>query len=230
MNYHPLRRMNVLVMHPDPILCTGLVAALRQEEALEVFVHGVDNLAPDGPCIDVVIADHENAMHLVQPGRRNSPDPLSSSRVLALTPNDREAEIRRAIEAGVYGYVLVGGPLRELIDGVKTVASGSRYMSLAVAQRMAESLTRESLTPRETEVLKLVATGLSNKAIARLLGIEVGTVKSHMSSIMGKLGASCRTQAARIAVSRGLVADRVEVRPVPTAPRRPAMVRELQYA
>ena len=70
---------------------------------------------------------------------------------------------------------------------------------------MADSLTRATLTSRETEVLSLVAAGQPNKIIARQLRIELGTVKSHMSAIMAKLGASSRTHAARIAASRGLV-------------------------
>ncbi len=214
MNHYPLRRPNILVMHQDPILCAGLVAALRRAESFVVFVHAVDTLEASGSRMDAVVADYDSAMHLAEQATRRA-GPLAGARILALTANDREAEIRRAIEAGVYGYVLLGGPLQELVDAVKAVATGSRYMSLAVAQRMAESLTRSSLTPRETEVLRLVAMGQPNKAIARELGIELGTVKSHMAAIMGKLGAACRTQAARIAVARGLVDDHGGTRPRP---------------
>lgn len=224
MNHHTLRRPNILVMHQDPILCAGLVAALRQAAAFEVFVHAVDTLEPGGPRIDAVVADYDNAMYLAEDARRRT-GPLGAARILALTANHREAEIRRAIEAGVYGYVLLGGPLQELVDAVKSVATGSRYVSLAVAQRMAESLTRASLTARETEVLRLVATGQPNKAIARQLGIELGTVKSHMAAIMGKLGAASRTQAARIAVARGLVDDHGGTRHRPEEAAPPAATR-----
>jgi DNA-binding NarL/FixJ family response regulator len=210
MNFQSLRRFNLLVMHPDPILCAGLVAALRQHATFEVFVHGVDHLGVDGPHVDVVIADYANAMQLTDIGVRRQLGVQGDARVLALTPNDREADIRRAIESGVYGYLLVGGPLDELMAGVKAVANGLRYMSVSVAQRMADSLTRASLTSREVEVLRLVATGQPNKSIARELSIELGTVKSHVSAIMTKLGASSRTQAARIAAARGLVEDTVD--------------------
>lgn len=230
MNFHTLRRSNLLVMHPDPILCAGLVAALRQEAPFEVFVHGVDHLGPDGPRIDAVIADYGNAMRLTDRATRLSPDALGDAKILALTSNDREADIRRAIEAGVWGYVLVGGPLSELIDGVRSVAAGVRYMSLSVARRMAESLTRAALTSREIEVLRLVAAGQPNKTIARELGIEVGTVKSHMSAIMAKLGAASRTQAARIAAARGLVQEEVEVRTQPSAIHRRPMEAGFHFA
>jgi DNA-binding NarL/FixJ family response regulator len=103
-------------------------------------------------------------------------------------------------------------------------------MSLSVAQRMADSLTRASLTMRETEVLRLVATGQSNKAIARLLMIELGTVKSHMSAIMGKLGANSRTHAVRIATARGLVEEHQPAEASLRSFRTPALQGAVQYA
>ena len=168
--------------------------------------------------MDVVITDYDNAMQLAH-SALPSHDMLASARILVLTNNDREAEIRRAIEAGIHGYILLGGPLDELIDGATTVANGLRYLSRSVAQRMADSLTRTSLTSREIEVLSLVAIGDSNKAIARDLQIEVGTVKSHMTAIMAKLGATSRAQAACIAADRGLVEQRHLVRPMPAERR-----------
>ena len=230
MNHCPPRHSNVLVMHPDPILSAGLVAALRQHATFEVFVHGVDNLGPDGPQVDVVIADFSNAMRLTEPGARKSHGLPDEARILALTSNDREADIRRAIEAGVHGYLLVGGPLNELSDGVTAVASGLRYMSLSVAQHMANSLTRAALTSREIEVLRLVAMGQPNKEIARQLGIELGTVKSHVSAIMGKLGASSRTHAARLAATRGLVEDHMATERDPHPSRVRTFEPALQYA
>ena len=224
MNYHTLRRSNVLVMHEDPILSAGLVAALRQQSALEVFVHGVDHLGPDGAAIDVVIADYGTALQLTDAAVRSSLALPPDARILALTSNSREVDIRRAIESGVHGYLLVGGPVSELLDGVSMLAGGSRYMSLSVAQRMADSLTRANLTTRETEVLRLVAVGQPNKTIARQLKIELGTVKSHISAIMAKLGASSRTQAARIAAARGLVEDSAPLDREPRAVRASGML------
>lgn len=218
MNHVAPRRSTLLVMHPDPLLRAGLVTALRQHSAFETFVDAIDAVAPDRPRIDVVITDYDHALHLAHAGLP-AHDRLSAARILVLTTNDREADIRRAAEAGVHGYIMLGGPLHELIDGATTVASGLRYMSRCVAQRMADSLTRTSLTPREIEVLSLVTAGESNKAIARDLQIEVGTVKSHMTAIMSKLGASSRAQAASIAATRGLVAQRTLVRRMPARPQ-----------
>ena len=139
-------------------------------------------------------------------------DTTAAARTLIVTTNDRETDIRRAIEAGIHGYILLGGPLAELIDGVTAVANGQRYLSRSVAQRMADSLTHTSLTSREIQVLSFAAAGESDKAIARELRIEMRTVKSHMTSIMSKLGATSRTQAAGIAATRGLVEPRAALR------------------
>jgi DNA-binding NarL/FixJ family response regulator len=229
MNSRFLRRPNLLVMHADPIVRAGIAAALCQHAAFKVFEHGTDPIDPQGPGIDVVIADYTTALRFVDHGVRRSHGLPASAKVLTLTPNDRQADIRRAIEAGVHGYLLVGGSLGELIDGVTAVANGMRYMSPSVAHRMAESLTRAPLTSRELEVLRLVATGRANKEIARELGIDGGAVKTHVSTLMAKLGARSRTQAASIAVSRGLVNEvRVEVRamPLPDA-RRNSLAPEL---
>ena len=230
MNQCPPRHPNVSIMHPDPILCGGLVAALRPHGAFDIFIHGVDNLGPGGPAIDVVIADYQSALRLTDARTRRAEGLLVGTRILALTSNDREADIRRAIEAGVSGYVLVGGTRVALIDGLPAVPGGVRYMSMAVARRMADSLTRAALTSRESEVLRLVAVGQSNKAIARELAIELGTVKSHMSAIMTKLGATCRTEAARIAASRGLIDDHRDMAPRALPARRSPMEPVLRFA
>ena len=211
MNHAPFRRLNVLVMHDDPLLCAGVTSTLKQHAAFDVLGDGGEAF----PCVDVVIADYDHAMRLASAGFRTPSSPLDSARILTLTSNDREADIREAIEAGIHGYVLLGGPLSELVEGVTTVANGMRYLCHSVARRMADSLSRESLTSREVEVLRLVVAGASNKAIAKQLYISVGTVKSHMSAIMTKLGATCRTQAAGIAASRGLVAHYSHARSKP---------------
>ena len=230
MNHTIPHRSTILVMHHDPLLCAGLVAALRQHAAFEIFVDDIDALRSDERRVDVIIADYGHAMRLSDPAVRAAHQPLAAARIMALTSNDREADIRRAIEAGIHGYLLLGGPLSELIEGVTTVANGVRYLGRSVAQRTADSLTRTSLTSRETQVVRLVMTGESNKAIARQLNIELATVKSHMTAIMTKLNATSRTQAAGIAATRGLVAERVFVQPAPLASRVGLIASRMQLA
>ena len=222
MNHVVPRRSTIFVMHPDALVCAGLSAALRQHASFETFVDGFDDANWDLPRIDVIITDYDNAMRLAG-SAGGALDTSAAARTLVVTTNDREADIRRAIEAGIHGYILLGGPLAELIEGATAVANGLRYLSRSVAQRMADSLTHTSLTSREMQVLSLVAAGESNKAIARELQIEMRTVKSHMTSIMSKLAATSRTQAASIGATRGLVEPRAALRRTSTQ-RRTGMV------
>ena len=205
MNYATPNRLAVLVMHHDPLLRVGIAMALRQHDAFDVFEGSPGDVESHQPRIDVVVADYGQAIALASPANCANRAPSAAPKVLALTWNDKEADVRRAIEAGVHGYLLMGGEFRDLVEGVPAVAGGMRYLCRSVAQRMADSLTRIALTSREIEVLRLVVTGEPNKVIARHLKIEIGTVKSHMSAIMSKLGATSRTHAAGIAVNRGLV-------------------------
>jgi DNA-binding NarL/FixJ family response regulator len=211
MNHATPRRSAIFVMHSDALVCAGLSAALRQHAGFDTFVDGCDDTNWDLPQIDVIITDYDNAMRLASSVGR-ALDTMAAARTLIVTTNDRETDIRRAIEAGIHGYVLLGGPLSELIEGVTAVANGLRYLSRSVAQRIAESLTHTSLTSREIQVLSLVAAGECNKAIARELRIEMRTVKSHMTSIMSKLAATSRTQAASIGATRGLVEPNAALR------------------
>jgi DNA-binding NarL/FixJ family response regulator len=204
MNSNDHDPISVLVMHADPLIAIGLAAALRQRLEFTVLVHKGDDAPAKG--IDVVVTDYQDGVELVSAPSKRLPS-LKAARVLVMTTHNREYEVRLALEAGVHGYLLLGCPIQELIAGVNALGRGSRYLCLAVAQRMAESLTREALTQREGDVLRLLVRGQCNKSIAKQLDIAVGTVKAHVKAIMGKLDASSRTQAASVAAQRGLIDD-----------------------
>lgn len=194
----------VLVLHAQAIIGCGLGAALGGQPGFEVQV--ASPLADAGlPAdADVVVCDHDTGLRLAQAARR-PPTARRAARLLVLAAHDREHAVRHALECGVHGYMLQDAPVDELVTGVRALASGQRFLSLAVAQRMADSMARESLTLRETQVLELLACGQCNKAIARELQIAVGTVKPHVKAVMAKLDASSRTQAVSVAAQRGLV-------------------------
>lgn len=202
MSHSAPRRPTLLVLHPDPLLRAGLVASLRRHAVFETLVDAADLRTAGDRRIDVVITDYDSAMHLA--GSQPAGKPWAA-RLLILTHDDCEAHIRRALQAGIHGYVMLGSSIDEVIEGVTAVADGQRYVSRSVAQRMADSLAHTPLTAREMEVLGLVVGGACNKAVARILRIQVGTVKSHMTAIMSKLGAASRTQAISIAMRRGLI-------------------------
>jgi DNA-binding NarL/FixJ family response regulator len=213
MSPQPASPLKVLVRHAEPLLSAGLVAALQLQRDFQVTTF--DPARPGAPA-DVVITDYPQGISLAAASRHVP----GAAKVLVITPQGREHEVRLALESGVHGYLLLGCPVDELAAGVRMLGQGRRYLGMEIAQRMADSLTREALTARETEVLRLLARGLCNKSIATRLSIGVGTVKAHVRGIMGKLEASSRTQVVSIAAQRGLV----EHEPMATRPmaRHPA--------
>jgi len=136
--------------------------------------------------------------------------------VVVLTTFDEDAYVARALSDGAKGFLLKAADPRELIIGVRAAAEGAAYLSPRIAGRVIgelrlhEAHTARSrvaaLTPREREVLALVGAGLSNHAIARRLGLVEGTVKAHVSTILARLGAENRVQAAITAYEAGLTA------------------------
>jgi two-component system NarL family response regulator len=122
-----------------------------------------------------------------------------------LTHTDSEVEICHALEQGVRGYVLLGGSIDELRSSLQLVHLGEVALGRGVAGRIAVRLRCRALTRREAEVLGYLVSGLSNKGIAAKLELAVGTIKTHVKSILEKLDARSRTQAAAIAQRRGIV-------------------------
>lgn len=205
--FNPVR---VVVVHDDPVMAAGLVAVLQAAGDLRVAARAVyDALASfpfGGVDADVVVADYRTGLAcLEQAGRAVPGRGIRLPKVMVVTLLDRAEDVRSAMRAGVLGYVRQGAPVEDLIHGVRQLARGSRYLGDTVAQRIADSLTREGLTTRETEVLHLLTRGLANKAIARDLGIAVGTVKTHVKGILDKLDARSRTHAVAVATELGLV-------------------------
>nr|WP_145546136.1 response regulator transcription factor [Variovorax boronicumulans] len=176
----PASRIQVLVAHSDPLLALGLVTVLGQQPGIETVSSGA---------ADVVLTDYAGGLALA--GKRSGGTP---ARILVLAVQDREQEVRIALERGVHGYLLAGSRVDDLLEGIRALAQGQRYLSLAAAQRMADSMTREHLTGRESDLLRLLVQGCCNKTIARQLEIAVGTVKAHVKDIMSKLQANSRTR------------------------------------
>src|SRR5579875_1497969 len=128
-----------------------------------------------------------------------------SARIIVLTTFDGDEDIYRALQAGARGYLLKDMFGEELMDAIRSVHAGKTRIPGPVAQRLAERMGGPSLTGRELEVLKLIVGGRSNKDIGNELSISEATVKTHINSILSKLGVSDRTQAATTALQRGIV-------------------------
>jgi DNA-binding NarL/FixJ family response regulator len=130
---------------------------------------------------------------------------FAEARIIMLTTFEGDVEIQRALEAGARAYLLKSMPPSELVDVIRQVHAGKKRVPPEVAAHLAEHMGDESLTTRETEVLRQVAGGNRNRDIAELLFISEETVKVHIKHIMEKLGAKDRTQAIAIAVRRGII-------------------------
>jgi two-component system NarL family response regulator len=128
-----------------------------------------------------------------------------NARIVALSTFGGDEDIRRALLAGVQAYLTKDVLHDELIEAIRAVHAGQRYLPGPVAAALAAQLPRPDLSARELDVLRLIVQGLSNKQIAYTLGIAEHTVKNHVKNILSKLGVDDRTQAATAAIQRGII-------------------------
>lgn len=213
--------VRVLVVDDHPVVRTGLAGLLGDEESIEVVGQAVDgqaavSLAAELP-VDVVLMDlRMPGMDGVAATRRiTEADP--QIRVLILTTYESDDQILSAIEAGASGYLLKASPPEEIVAGVLATAAGNAALSPSVATRLVARARAGAvggasgqglevgLSPREQEVLSLVAEGCSNRQIARRLGIGEATVKTHLLNLYAKLDVSDRTRAVTRAQELGLL-------------------------
>jgi len=194
------------------VVRAGIVSLLAAEPGIEVVGEAVDGedavaqalaLRPDLVVMDVrmprLTGDEATARIL-----QRAPE----VRVLVLTTYESDASILSAIEAGASGYLLKAAPAEELIAGVRSVAAGEVALSPAIAAQLVARMQKPAaatLTPRETEVLRLVAEGLSNRVIGERLFLGEATVKTHLLRTFEKLGVNDRTRAVTLAMERGLL-------------------------
>lgn len=191
--------IRVQVCHGDALLAAGLRAIFRNDPEL-LLVDGSDDTDTR-----VIVADYEQGLAAASRPARAADGRPCAPKVLVFTSRCSEADVRFALRAGVLGYLVQGCTPQDAIQAARSVHRGARYFCPLATERMASSLAHSALTTREVEVLDLLANGLSNKLIARQMNLTVGTVKSHVGAILGKLGSTSRTQAVVVAAGRGLV-------------------------
>jgi DNA-binding NarL/FixJ family response regulator len=209
-------KIKVLIAHGDPLVAAGLAVTLQKQTDFEAVVNrpaspGARRTASDLPVADVVVADYDSGLRLL--ASRGA----DRHRIMILTQSDGEAKICNALERGARGYLLLGCSLQDLLNGLRSVCAGGTAIGPMVASRVADWMKRPALTPREADILRHVMLGRSNKRIATQLGLAVGTVKTHVKSILAKLDAASRTEAVAIAQRRGLLEEDSEG--LPAAPR-----------
>jgi NarL family two-component system response regulator LiaR len=208
--------IRVLIADDHAVVRRGLRTFLELQDEIEVVGEAEDGeqalaeaerLDPDVVLLDLVMprVDGLAALHGL---RERSP----RSRVIVLTTFLDDDKLLPAVRAGAAGYLLKDVEPKQLVGAIRTVHAGDALLHPAAAARVMAELVESSrptpaslLTPRETEVLALIARGQPNKVIARELGVSEKTVKTHVSHVLGKLGVTDRTQAALYAVREGLV-------------------------
>jgi DNA-binding NarL/FixJ family response regulator len=192
--------VSVMILHADPIIAAGLTTVLREDPTFQLVPKpGAGDVVCGPPTADVILSDYESALELL------ASSPLWAQNVVIFTSYDSEAMICQALESGARGYLLWGASLTELFEAIRSVREGGVALSPLAATRITNRIKSAVLSTREKSVLEQMMLGLSNKMIASRLNICVGTVKSHVKSILEKLDAGSRTAAVVTAQRRGLL-------------------------
>jgi DNA-binding NarL/FixJ family response regulator len=203
------RAIRVLTVDGHQLVQEGLAALINREADMMVVAAAscaeeamrcVRQYLPDVVTLDLLLPDmagEELARRILAEFPR--------TRIVAITSEQGHIQARRALDAGVRGYLSKAAPGHELLRAIRQVHGGGRMIPGPVACRIAENLDIETLTAREIQVLQLAAHGNGNKQIAAQLSIAFDTVGMHIKNILGKLAANDRTHAVTIAIARGIL-------------------------
>lgn len=201
--------MKVMIVDDHFVVRSGLAASLELEDDLSIAAEAESGEAvlelyrstrPDVVLMDLQLPgwngiETTERLLEVEPG----------ARVLIFSTFARDDEIQAALDGGAMGYLQKTAGRTELLDALRRVAAGERYLAPAIATRLAGLKLGPAITLREREILSLIAKGRANKDIAATLGIAEDTVKRHISNTLQKLGVSDRAQATAEAIRRGIV-------------------------
>jgi DNA-binding NarL/FixJ family response regulator len=202
-------QIRVFCVDDHPLMREGITAVIRNEPDMLLVaeasngreaVQGYREHRPDITLMDLRLPDIGgiDAMIAIR-------TEFADARVIMLTTFEGDADIRRALGAGAQGYMLKSMPRKQLVEMIRKVHAGKKHIPSEIAACLAEHIGNEELSNREVEVLQKIAGGNRNSDIAALLFISEETVKGHIKHIMGKLGASDRTEAVAIGLRRGII-------------------------
>ena len=209
MSDHQNTPIRILIVDDHPVVLAGLTSMLGTQSGIEVV--GSASSGEEAMEMLRIKAADLLLLDLRMPGMSGI-DTLhalkrtrNSVRVIILTSFETDEDIYRAVQAGAQGYLLKDAPQSDMIDAIRVVHAGKRYLPRHIATRLAERMMRTNLTARELEVLNILAKGLTNKQIGCALNISNNTVRNHVNSIIEKLEVSDRTEAATTAIHRGII-------------------------
>jgi two-component system NarL family response regulator len=201
--------IRILIVDDHPVVRAGLASMLGTQEELELVgaarsgeeaLRMLEEHRPDVLLLDLRMPGMSGVETLQALKTANR-----QVRVIILTNYETDEDIYRAVQAGAQGYLLKDTSLREMVEAIRAVHSGKRYIPRHIASRLAERMVRTNLTSRELEILKMLSKGPTNKQIGHALGISDNTVRNHVLKIIEKLEVSDRTEAATTAIQRGLI-------------------------
>jgi len=213
-------RIRVIVVDDHDLFRTGLSSLLGAEPGIEIVAQAsggrmgvrlAEELRPDVVLMDLRMPDLDGAA-----ATREIVERHPSTRVVVLTVASEDADVASAVEAGACGFLAKETPIDDVVSAIRAAAQGAAWLSPRAAEVVLGKVRRdmgelrseegeaEQLSPRELDVLRLIAKGMENAQIAKILNISPRTAKNHVSSVLAKLGLPSRVQAAIYAVRRGL--------------------------
>lgn len=202
-------QIRILAVDDHPLIREGIAAVISNQPDMELVAEASSGreavekfraARPDVTLMDLQMPDMSGIDAIIAIRGEQS-----GARIVVLTTYGGDALAARALKAGAQAYVLKGLVRKELLDTIRAVHAGSRRVSPDVAEELANHVGANRLSDREIEVLRLVASGHSNKRVAGYLSISEDTAKGHMKSILGKLGAVDRTHAVTLGLRRGII-------------------------
>lgn len=203
------KSIRILLVDDHPIVRAGLAAIVSSQPDMEIVAQADSGRAaielfaqqmPDITLMDLKLPGMSGVEAIRELRQRHG-----NIKVLVLTTYEGDEDIYQALIAGASAYIIKGMPHEMLLQGIRRVQQGKVYLPAEISRSVTQRSNKDELSAREREVLGLMASGNSNRAIAEQLGVTEGTVKCHVGVILSRLGVKDRTQAVLVALRRGFV-------------------------